>query len=439
MKICTRALAAAALLLGALLGAARLGAGAAEAPVLVVALEGPVSPASSGFVRNGIEEAAERGAPALVLRLDTPGGLASSMREIVQAILASPVPVIAWVAPAGARAASAGLYILYASHLAAMAPATNIGAATPVRIGAAPGGGGEDAPPDDMRAKMINDAAAYIRGLAELRGRNAEWAEKAVREAASLPATEAHEMAVVELLAADLDALLRQADGRSVKIAGESRRLDLAGRPVVRLEPGWRAALLGALANPNLAFLLMLIGFYGLLFELVSPGAIFPGVIGAVSLLLSLYSLSVLPVNLAGIALVALGVGLLVAEAFAPSFGALGLGGAVATVLGGVMLFDTDVPGFRLSWSAIATAAVLSLALLAAVVWVAARSRGAPVRSGREQMIGGRGIVLEWAGEAGHVRFEGERWRARGPAGLGPGQRVRVAAVRDLTLFVEPE
>jgi membrane-bound serine protease (ClpP class) len=290
-----------------------------------------------------------------------------------------------------------------------------------------------------MRAKIVNDAAAYIRGLAELRGRNADWAEKAVREAASLAAAEAHEMAVVELLAADLDALLRQADGRSVKLGGETRTLSLAGHAVERLEPDWRTALLGVLANPNLAFLLMLIGFYGLLFELISPGAIFPGVIGAVSLLLALYALSVLPVNLAGIALVVLGVALLVAEAFAPSFGALGLGGVVATLIGGVMLFDMDVPGFELSWPAIAAAAALSLALLAAVVWVAARSRGVAVRSGRELMIGAVGIVLEWVDERGRVRLGGEDWRARGPPGLSPGQRVRVAEVRDLTLFVEPE
>ena len=429
----------AAVVLAALLGAAL--PATAEAPVLVMALEGPVSPASSGFVQKGLERAATQGAPALVLRLDTPGGLDSSMREIIQAILASPAPIIAWVAPGGARAASAGLYILYASHLAAMAPATNLGAATPVRIGGAPSGPGEDGkapPPDDMRAKIVNDAAAYIRGLAELRGHNADWAEKAVREAASLAATEAHEMAVVELLAADLDALLRQADGRSVKLGGETRTLNLAGRAVERLEPDWRTALLGVLANPNLAFLLMLIGFYGLLFELISPGAIFPGVIGAVSLLLALYALSVLPVNLAGIALVVLGVALLVAEAFAPSFGALGLGGVVATVFGGVMLFDMDAPGFELSAATIAVAAGLSLALLAAVVWVAARSRGVAVRSGREQMIGSIGTVLEWAGESGRVRIGGEDWRARWPAELGPGKRVHIVDVRDLTLFVEP-
>lgn len=439
MKRRAWAVALAALILGALGGALR--PQPAEAPILFVALDGPVSPASSDFVRRGLAEAAARGAPALVLRLDTPGGLDASMREIIQAILASPAPVIAWVAPSGARAASAGLYIVYASHLAAMAPATNIGAATPVRIGAPapPGGEGEKAAPDDMRAKIVNDAAAYLRGLAELRGRNAEWAEKAVREAASLAAADAHEQGVVELIAADLDALLREADGRTVKIAGEARTLALAGRAVERLEPDWRTALLGVVANPNLALLLMLLGFYGLLFELISPGAVFPGVIGGVSLLLALYALSVLPVNLAGIGLVALGAALLVAEAFAPSFGALGLGGVVAMLIGAVMLFDMDVPGFELSPAAIAAAGALSLMLLAAIVWVAARARKAPVRSGREWMIGQRATVLEWSGERGRVRFGGEDWRARGPEGLAPGQRVRVREVRDLTLAVEPD
>jgi len=302
--------------------------------------------------------------------MDTPGGLDLSMRAIIKHILASPIPVASFVAPDGARAASAGTYILYASHIAAMAPATNLGAATPVSI--AP-----QSPPDEPREpasaqgkprqdgdraadapstartltrKQTNDAAAYIRGLAQLRGRNAEWADKAVREAVSLSAREALELNVIDLIAADIPQLLQQLDGRQLAVLGQPRRLATGGAGIVDYRPDWRARLLIVITDPGIAYLLLMIGFYGLLFEFFSPGLVAPGVIGGICLLLALFALQLLPVSYTGLALIALGVGLLVAEHFAPSFGILGMGGVTAFVIGSIMLIDTDAPGYFIAW-----------------------------------------------------------------------------------------
>ncbi|MCX2725727.1 NfeD family protein [Roseibium salinum] len=433
--------------------------------VLMAAIEGPIGPATVRHVGRAIGLAEERGAPALVLRLNTPGGLADSMREIISQVLASPVPVIGYVAPAGAHAASAGTYILYATHVAAMAPATNLGAATPVQLGGSPdtvpGGDGDkndrpagDRSPDKggsgrntdlmgseqaMSAKMTNDSVALIRSLARLRGRNADWAERAVREAASLPATEALEMDVIDVVARDVDELLDAADGRMVEIGRTSHKLTVAGLPVERIDMTTTTQILSLLSNPNVALILMMIGVYGLIFEFWNPGSVGPGVIGAISLTLGLYALNMLPFSYAGLALIGLGVAFMVVEALTPTVGVVGIGGLVAFIIGASMLVDTDAPGFQISWWLIGTLAVISGAVLVLVLGAALRSyRHKPV-SGQARMIGAPADVLEWQGSEGYVWAEGERWHAAGAEDLCAGQTVQVRNVNGLTLVVNAD
>ncbi len=371
--------------------------------------------------------------------MDTPGGLDTAMREIVRAILASPIPVITYVSPSGARAASAGTYILYASHLAAMAPGTNLGAATPVTLG---GGGGEadqKAPQDAHMAKAVNDAAAYIRGLASLRGRNIAFAERAVREAASLPSQEALAQGVIEIVATDLKDLLTQAGGRIVIVNQQKVTLDTSGVGIVAIAPDWRARFLATITDPNIAYLLLLLGVYGLIFEFLSPGAVAPGVIGAISLLIGLFALGLLPVSYAGAGLLLVGIALMVAEAFIGSFGIIGIGGLVAFVVGSIFLFDNSVPGFSLSWPVIATAAAVSAAFFLLAIGAAWRAHRRTAVTGDAALLGSAGQVVTWADGRGLIQMPGERWQARADAPLAPGQRVRVVARNDLTLIVVPD
>ncbi|MGQ0652172.1 MAG: NfeD family protein [Betaproteobacteria bacterium] len=434
---------------GRLLGAclalvALVAAGAAHGAASVVPLDGAIGPASADFARRAIERAAKDGAQLVVLRMDTPGGLDGSMREIIKAILASPVPVAVFVSPSGARAASAGTFILYAAHIAAMSPGTNLGAASPVSIGGmAPQGKDKDGKPaeDTMSRKVTNDAVAYIRGLAELRGRNAEWAEKAVREGASLPAHEALRLKVIDVMAEDLSALLKALDGRSVAVAGKKLRLETANVQAVHVEIDWRTRLLGVITNPSVAYLLLLMGVYALIFEFMNPGMILPGVAGAIALLLALYALNLLPVNYAGLALIVLGIAFMAAEAFLPSFGVLGIGGLVAFIAGSVLLIeDTALPGFEIPYALIGGASVGSAGLLILVLGMLARSRRRPVASGREHMLGATGEALEDFEREGWALVQGERWKVRVAHGpVRRGQKLRITGMQGLVLDAIPE
>lgn len=388
------------------------------APVVVLRLEGAISPVLADYVSHGIARADREGAQLIVLTIDTPGGLDSSMRVIIKSILASRVPVASFVWPGGARAASAGTFILYASHIAAMAPGTNLGAATPIAMGS-----GQQAASDPERNKAINDAAAYIRSLARLRNRNADWGERAVREAASLSAEEAQKRKVIDLVATDLPDLMRQ--------------LHMANAPLLHYPPDWRVQLLAVLTDPGIAVLLIMIGVVGLFIEFTHAGLVVPGVLGGICLLLGLFALQMLPINFAGRALLGLGIAFMLAEAFVPSYGALGLGGIVAFVLGTIVLMDTDLPGYGIPLAVIITAAILSALLMATLGGLALRSWRRATVTGDSELLGAVAEVVDVSPELVWISLRGERWQAQCSTPLQRGQQVRVVARHGLLLQVD--
>ncbi len=427
-----------------------IGQQANNGPVLVFDVKGVIGFTSADYLKRAVQRAQDENASLIIMRIDTPGGLVSSTREMIQTILASPIPIVGYVAPSGARAASAGTYLMYASHLAAMAPATHLGAATPIQMGAPgttpPTQPSKDEKNDDGQAgaaerKLMNDAVAYLRGLAELRNRNADWAEKAVREGATLTANQALQENVIEIVAPDLRELLAAVDGRSVTTSAGPVTLATRDKPIIQVDPSWHIQVLQVIADPNVAFILLLIGIYGILFELLNPGAIFPGVIGGISLVLALTALTVLPTNFGGVALLLLGIALLAGEAFTPGFGIMGIGGIVAFILGGLFLFDPDQVDidFSVSTPLIIGAAIASAGILAGVLGVAVRSRQREVRTGAEQLIGSSGEVVQWSGQTGRVRVHGETWGARSGSVLLEGDPVVVTDREGLTLIVKPK
>jgi membrane-bound serine protease (ClpP class) len=454
MRLSLAKLRAAALVGGAALVLLATLASAGARRAVVLEIDGAIGPAVADYIVRELQATSASDIGLVVLRMDTPGGLGSSMREIIRAMLSCPVPVAVYVAPSGARAASAGTYITYAAGVAAMAPGTNLGAATPIQIGGVsplPGGqptkptanpndeAATKRPPEDAESrKILNDAIASIRSLADLHGRNADWAADAVREAVSLPASEALKLHVIDVIADDVPDLLRKIDGRTAVVAGKTERLQTAGLEVVTLAPDWRVRLLAVITDPNVAYLFMLLGVYGLIFELANPGVILPGLIGGISLLVALYAFNLLPVDYAGAALVLLGVALMVAEAFIGSFGAIGVGGIVSFVVGSIIMFRAATPDFGLSLSVVIGATIVTAGLFLLGLTLLLGSRRRRVVTGSEAMIGAEGEAVEWQGASGRIRVHGEIWLARADQPLQSGARIRVIGRKDLVLTVEP-
>ena len=445
---------------------------------LLLTFNGPIGPATKDYIARGIHKAENNKANIIILKLDTPGGLSSSMRSIIKAILASSVPFVTYVAPSGARAASAGMYIAYASHIAAMAPGTNIGAATPVQMGGLPFSpkeqekqkptGNNDkaakedkakadkksaqksaqkpvqkpaqkqAPKTAMQKKVINDAAAYLRSLAKLRGRNIAWSQKAVFEGASISAQEALKLNVINVMADNIGDLLAKINGQQVSVLGKKVRLATKNLSLQTYAPDWRNKFLQVITNPNVAYILLIIGFYGLVFEFINPGAIVPGVVGGICFIIGLYALQMLPVNYAGLALILLGVGFMVGEAFMPSFGVLGIGGVVSFVVGSILLLDTGIPEFNIAWWVIITVSVLSAGFFLFIIGMAFRSSRRSIVSGQEEMVGKIGEVSTRIAKTGRVFVHGEDWKAFAKVPIKKGQKIVVTKVDGLELWVKP-
>ena len=434
MRVATQA----ALALLVLIGSATVAAGRAtpsratrgHGRVLVMRLEGPVSPVSAHALAQAIERAEREDYAALVVEVDTPGGLEISMREMVKHLLASRIPVLCWVSPGGARAASAGVFVVMAADIAAMAPGTNIGAATPVNLQ-----GGMDS---TMARKVTSDAAAFARTIAAQRGRNAVWAERAVREAVSASETEAVADHIVDFTAATLEELLARADGRSWTRIGRSHKLAVAGLPIDRIEPGFRQRILALIAEPNVAYILMMLGFYGMLFELQNPGSLLPGIVGGICLILAFLAFSVLPVNYAGVALILLAVVFFLAEVKVASHGLLSAGGVLALVLGSLILFDTQATGLRLSWSVIAAAALTTTGFFAFVVTAGLRAQARRVATGRQGLVGRSAVAVERLDPRGRVRIGDELWNAVSSTPAEVGAELEITGSDGLLLHVRP-
>ncbi len=427
--------------------------------VWVVDLEGAVGPASADLVMRSIEKAGEEGAEALVIRMDTPGGLDKSMRDLVKAILASRIPVVTYVSPDGARAASAGTYIAFASHIAAMAPATNIGSSTPVSISPSPmppampkpapdtkpdedAGEGKPRPvadSDPMTKKIVNDAVAYLQGLAELRGRNIDWAEETVREGANLRASDALEQNVIDLVSEDLRALLESLHDREVKVGNTMHTFDTKDVQIHRVVPDWRHELLSIITDPSIAYGLLIIGIYGLILEFYNPGTMFAAIFGGICLLLGAYGLQMLPINYAGLALILLGIALLIAEVLTPTFGIFGVGGVISFVMGSVLLIDSELPGYQIPLPMIAAFTVAGAGMVFLVAGAALHMRSKQPVTGRESMVGATAIAVHSFTGEGNVRAFGEIWQARCTEPVNKEDRLVVTAIHDLVLEVEPE
>lgn len=419
----------------------------ATAPALdaiwVIDIRGAIGPAVADHFRRGLEQAQNNNARLLILRMDTPGGLDKAMRDIIKGILASPIPVVSYVAPSGARAASAGTYIMYASHIATMAPATNIGAATPVAIGAPAGGPNQEksdseggAKQDSMKQKMVNDAIAYIEGLAELRGRNKEWAVAAVQSAQSVSAQEALKKNIINLVATDLTDLLTQLNNYSVTVQGKETVLHTEAVAVVYYQANWRSKFLATITDPSIAYILLLIGFYGLVLEFYSPGMIGPGVVGSISLLIALYALQLLPVNYAGVALILLGLGLMVAEAMVPSFGLMGFGGIVAFIIGSIILIDTEEPAFQIAKPIIFAFSTLSIIFMTIILSLLMRIRKKDSTTGMETFLGKTARVESIYKEQPKIRIDGELWYVNSEEPLAINDLVEVTEAKDMVLKV---
>jgi membrane-bound serine protease (ClpP class) len=397
--------------------------------VLLIKIDDPITPMIAEFIIKSIDKAAKQNAEALIIEMDTPGGLVESTREIIKKMLAAEVPIVVYVAPEGSRAASAGVFITLTANIAAMAPNTRMGSASPVQM--------EGKMDETMAKKITNDLAAMIRGIAEKRGRNAAWAEDAVRKSISATETEALKLGVIDLIAPDIPTLLKKIDGRTVDVALGKKTLRTADAAVKEHAMGFRYKLLGIISNPNIAYILMILGFYGLYFELSNPGAVLPGVAGAICLILAFYALQTLPINYAGLMLIILAIGLFIAEAFITSHGVLGVGGTVAMLFGSLMLIDSPEPSLQISWAVILPVVAASALLFIVTVTVAVRAHRGRVDTGKEGLVGMHAEARTDIGEDGQVFLRGEYWNARSDENISKGEKVTVVAVDGLRLKVK--